>query len=126
MKEDLVLNKTAQLAKDIGFDWRTREYFNKHGTPINPPSALHLNWNATGATSRPTQCLLAKWLREEKGIDIGIMPDYDDFGKYWLVVEKRTSESTTEIFDDTVSNYYDTFEQGLQEALKYLKENETE
>ena len=116
MKEDLVSYETAQLAKEVGFDWPTKRLAVVDLVVIR----------------RPTQCHLAKWLREEKGIDITIYitlatKEHKAIKQYGCLVEKwidrmEIREIANLYFDD----FHDAFETGLQEALKYLKENEEE
>ena len=72
----------------------------------------------------PTQSLLQRWLREEKNIHIEIIATAS--GYYWCV----NKTNGTSITDSDVLNRgtndggcFDTFEEGLEDALKYALEN---
>lgn len=78
MSETIISFETAKLAKEKGFDWEVRSSFYKmtfedtwrNNTDEN--SKLK-NWNIGEYISRPTQSLLAKWLREVHNIDVSAM-----------------------------------------------------
>jgi hypothetical protein len=66
----------------------------------------------------PTQSLLQRWLREEKNIDIAIVPLYT--GGYSYIVYNIHYR------DNRVVNTnagYDTYELALEDALKYTLKN---
>ncbi len=129
MKEKLVKPKTAKLAKKKGFNWQCRHYINPQG---KHEGMLHY-WNELDApyphTSRPSQSMLRKWLRDVFGIDIVIH-----------TVDKHNPKNDITTYTAAISHidivvidslcYIDTYEKVLEMALrqslimiKYLKCN---
>jgi len=75
MTEQLISYETAKLAKEKDFDWMVRaDYENGN---LNPSSRLE-DWNnfhkELNIISAPTQALLQKWLRDEHGWHIILIP----------------------------------------------------
>jgi len=136
MTEKLIEFETAKLAKEVGFNWFTRNYFGQ----INAePFETHENslddynssrWDEKGGEwiSLPTQSLLQKWLRDTHNIHItvdsyhcigrtkpfGLSIDYlHESGKWDDYVDYR---------DDTdFETYEEALEKGLVEGLKLIK-----
>lgn len=74
--------------------------------------------------SAPTQSLLQRWLREEKGVVFGISPmqvmDCEDLG--WCATIYKVDENGYGLsWQEEL--YYDTYELVLENALKYALEN---
>ena len=63
--DQLILFKTAELAKEKGFNWETQAVFTDFNkVPYsNPQEETPYNWNSRAGYSAPTQSLLQKWLR---------------------------------------------------------------
>lgn len=64
----------------------------------------------------PTQSLLQRWLREEKGLHITV--PFDNNGFWWQIKNLANGDSA---YGETLD--YDTYELALEAALKYVLEN---
>jgi hypothetical protein len=78
------------------------------------------------AYTAPTQSLLQRWLREEKGVTICV----DIFDDGWFFDISTFYKQDTGIYEvdipyksSNVSPVYDTYELALEDALKYALEN---
>lgn len=136
MKNILVAYKTASLLKEVDFNEIT-DYYYPVGS-IEPIRTLDY-WNMYDSTiACPTQSLAQKWLREVKNIFVYVENWYDVEAQtirndmfYWVfytkvVVDVNSDIDNDEWFDDEetkYSTYEEALEVGLQEALKYLKNN---
>ena len=117
MQEQLISFETAKLAKEKGFDIKTKYswYVPDNSKPIiekHKPDGLYY-------LSCPTQSLLAKWLREKYDIDVIINTYRNQNQKYYkyFISEKSKNVIKSEEYYNT---YEDTLEIGLQEALKLI------
>lgn len=116
--EDTRINfETAKLAKEKGFDIKTKYswYVPDNSKPIiekHKPDGLYY-------LSCPTQSLLAKWLREKYDIDVIINTYRNQNQKYYkyFISEKSKNVIKSEEYYNT---YEDALEIGLQEALKSI------
>ena len=123
IKEQYVSFETAKLAKEKGFNELCNSDYCKG--LINYPHADNEYTNSQisedGRISRPTQSLLARWLREKHNIHVEVGFGYNKKSKY-----RDYCYSISNLIEDiTPKNiYYDTFEQamesGLQQALKLI------
>ena len=128
--------ETAQIAKEKRFEEKVQKAYiihkGKHNIKINGdigevliPEGYNFNsdplkdydeWNIP--YSKPTQSLLARWLREKHGKNVySIMSNK---GKYIVWVQDIHSlfkVKTTDLYD----SYEKALEAGLQEALKLIK-----
>lgn len=116
MKEQLISFKTAKLAKEKLFDWNCfYKFVDGSEIEVNNES-FSFNWNSfSNKISTPTQSLLQKWLREEKGIIIEIQ--YKGKEYIWIV-HKELEQPVEVILYDT---YEEALEEGLLEGLKLIK-----
>ena len=125
MKEELVSFETAKLAKEKGFNWICRLYYEDwdggRDEPFEPISADNYNninkWDKV--ISVPTQSLLQKWLREKQ--DLIVIINNNDSGFYWEI--KEDNYVVRDYYDSYFEEckYEDALEVGLQEALKLIK-----
>lgn len=123
MEETKIIHETAKLAKDKGFNIGNdnSECYDEDG---NVTRAGHLNYNQI--CYRPTQVLVAKWLREEKYLDVEVRLCYG--GGYYVSVFNTNSEhqlkNNIPSYVGNIENpisYEEALEEGLQEALKLIK-----
>jgi len=151
--EDYVSFETAKLLKEKGFsentackyageggitekwydDYRERvlRFDLKEGYLIEPPMEYKDQYEIIGNTiSAPTLQMAVKWLREDKKILISIFCHIDK--GYWFCIQHfidlpykfATSESIhrkEEILGKI--QYYDTYEQACEAAIKYCLKN---
>lgn len=118
MKLELISFETAKLAKEKGFNHPVNDYYMGSGrvfSSLNPE-----NHNKEPITkekySSPTQHLLQKWLREEKCIDVFIMPGLKRGYEYLLQDEESEIEA-----DGSFDMYEQALEHGLKEALNMIE-----
>lgn len=71
----------------------------------------------------PTQSLLQRWLREEKGIHISVEYEWvegvDDW-TFWSYIKKINN---VKVVNDAIKSGFNTYELALEDALKYALEN---
>lgn len=109
MTNELIKYPTAVLAKEKGFDEQTRNAFIENGEEVfcdpysvsvklvglgNRQGKKYWNSKEIGKYSRPSQCILQKWLREVHKIFIGVLPfkdieNSDELTWYYTVVDYK-------------------------------------
>jgi len=143
MKEQRITFKTAKLAKEKGFHWRTLQKGDPPYTGTLPrlivsegPGEEHNNpcFSENGKEitpkyyeprnphyPRPTQSLLQKWLREKHGIHVLAGPIREGKWDYFIcnLVGINIGEDSE---DSNYSTYEECFEAVLYEALKLIKD----
>lgn len=122
--EEICTYEVSKLAKEKGFDVPTAEFYNEDGNVGCYPRAFPHNEFPDGDYAAPTQSLLQRWLREERGIHIEIVATA--CGYFWIA----DKTNGTAITDSDVLNRgtneggcFHTFELCLEDALKYALEN---
>ena len=123
--EEICTCEVAMLAKEKGFPLRKvikqdgRAFF--YELPQSQP-----DWANCDAWYLPTQSLLQRWLREEKGVTICV----DIFDDGWFFDISTFYKRDTGVYEvdipyksSNVSPVYDTYELALENALKYALEN---
>ena len=134
MEEQLIKLKTAKLAKEKGFNWECRNYYNQKDNRIHNVVSRDYNsiiykeakdYEKCEYHSAPTQSLLAKWLREERGVHVQAHPIINF---KWGFSTFRTDESllyaqaTGYIGEEYEGKTYEeAFEAGLKRALKLIE-----
>jgi len=71
MKEAYVSYEVAKLLKEKGFDWDTDKVYER--------SLMAYRYEDY---PMPTQVMACDWLKEEKGIYISVVPDFNEYGEY--------------------------------------------
>lgn len=69
----------------------------------------------------PTQSLLQRWLREEKGLHIAVFPDIANSFKFDYIVYIKGDKFWNPIY--TALSDFDTYRLTLEDALKYVLKN---
>ena len=132
--EEICTYEVAKLAKEKGFNCKVYNYYQatKHYCETLRGIELHsecwkletddcysrYNKGSENIVSAPTQSLLQRWLREEKNIDIAIVPLYA--GGYAYIIYNIHCR------DNRVVNTnagYAAYELALEDALKYVLKN---
>ena len=129
MEDTLITFETAKLAKEKGLC----EYFKN----INPTKYVQAYYSEDKITFkegeymqedcviedryfRPTQSLLAKWLREKHNIIIIV--DYEGIdGYYYKFYSYKGMKKFYDASNTNYKTYEEAFEIGSQEALKLIK-----
>ncbi len=115
--EQLISFEVAKLAKELGFDKKCDKAFYDNETECNHFPFL----TAGNHYFRPTQAVLAKWLREVYRIYISmdILIIGTDTIKYSSqIIHPKTYYVEKNNF---IGNYEEVLEDSLLKALKYLK-----
>ena len=139
MKEELITFETAKLAKEIGFDENTNEFYTTAGnltgvmyydpTPNN--RTIDTEWfsvlekESQAYCTAPIQSLLQRWLREKHYIQINIFAEWNKkrnkitFCNYIISLDENMAglHYVMSGFD----TYEEALEAGLLEALKLIK-----
>ena len=125
MEDEIVNYETAVLAKEKGFDWKCRNYFddreyctfikNGLGYYKNEYHKSNSQWKNTNNISAPTQSLLQRWLREKHNIHISVGTVYEDFSTWSYAIEKKEKGIIFGFRNDPVP--YKTYEECLEKAL---------
>ena len=129
IEEQYVSFETAKLAKEKGFDESVRKYFTPKGdnTFIN---YFYLSTKYLHGIARPTQSLLARWLREKHKLFIEVTVDFirlireGDSTKYYPVYYYKIINLEDSVWTSDKHehhSYEEAMEDGLQEALKLLQ-----
>ena len=109
----LLLEKGCPLDKVIKQDGRP-VYFT---LPTNHP-----NWADCDVYYIPTHAQIMKWLRKEHGIHISADPYLNNEGEVtwvWEIINIETATIIADSFDDD----FDSCEEAVETALKYIFEN---
>lgn len=109
MKEDYISYEVAKLLKEKGFDYQGFDYIDFEGEVIKQ--------------DRPTHQMAMKYLREVYNIFIVIEPHMYDY------VNEKNSSCVTSLwqgdnyYENVTSKDYPTYEEAVEETLKYVLEN---
>jgi hypothetical protein len=121
--EDYVSFETSKLLKEKGFDQNCATYYldgqvwrHYHGEVIPKGKQIY---------AAPTQAVAMKWLREEHNlfIQVNIVPHTTITmeQKYYLFSIHKDRRRLRR--NDVPTNYYNTYEQACEIAIKYCLEN---
>lgn len=128
MKEQLISIETAKLAKEKGFREITLRYWANYyeGEPKEKWKLMHsheisLNWMEYAA---PTQSLLQKWLRDEHGVFVLILPTINMYFAFKVmdIGVKIETPPCKDVDGTDYATYEEALEAGLQEALKLINQ----
>lgn len=131
--EEICTYEVCKLAREKGFDVRTFDWYDYTGNYNKGfiPHKLH-ECPRYKEYYAPTQGLLQRWLREEKGIVVEAIaqPTCSTSKKncYWWSIKQNSDgfcyqyeECSYLLYSD--EDYFDTYELALEDALKYALEN---
>ena len=129
MGEPLISFETAKLAKEKGFNLRTKYFFKEKYTDKIEYETVHFNhaesdWNEPfkfnlAECSAPTQSLLQKWLREEHHLHITI---YSCSQESWMCRITHPGQSLEcGMYGEDYDTYEDALEDSLYMALKTIE-----
>lgn len=131
IEEQFVSFDTARLLKEAGFDVPCTSQYTEGMVVWNVEYPYNFNQDDFGY-SRPTQALVARWLREVYGLHVMINPYYDcsvdadgeivDKRMYWgYMILYAATGNLAEDNDERFDNYEQALEVGLQEVIKLIK-----
>lgn len=135
--EEVCTYEVCKLAKEKGFNEyeacnHIYEDDKQWHTLTTYTNAKGIDWSKDKYTVAPTQSLLQKWLREEKGVIVEVIaqPTCSTSKKncYWWSVKQNSDgfcyqyeECSYLLYSD--EGYFDSYELALEDALKYALEN---
>ena len=134
--EEICTYKVCKLAKEKGFpQWfnYTRfkfkwDYYNHKGElngDLGDILKLRIKHKPVPEDMQPiaapTQSLLQKWLREEKGIHIAVFPNMANSFEFDYIVYIKGDKFWNPIY--TALSDFDTYRLTLEDALKYVLKN---
>lgn len=117
----------AMCLKEAGYDVPATEFYNQHGEKPHDTSSLKFNWNKNtedfkNTCSAPMLSDAAEWLRESKGLHVGIIPEKLRGGWFYAV---STFQEEGWSLPDISTSYYthdDALSAGIDKCLEILKE----
>ena len=127
--DEICTYEVAKLAKERGFDVPTHYAYNENcQKAMYMELCLNRNTKDSRSISAPTQSLLQRWLREERGIQIYIDSDldFDDetFVYEWQIANKENFDNGGfEIHRYNSEESHSTYELALEDALAYSLKN---
>ena len=130
IEESYVSFDTAKLLKEAGFDVPCFNQYTERGTIWHCDCPENFN-KSQCATSCPTQSLATRWLREVHRIvvDATFIPPSTD-GNDWQYfignMDDMVWKSDFEPSERKYTTYEAALEEGLQEAIKYIKSKDYE
>jgi hypothetical protein len=98
--EEICTYEVAKLAKEKGFD---------------VPTAKNYRHESGETCNAPTQSLLQRWLREEKGIYIAMFPNMANSFASDYIVYTKGDKFWNPVY--TAHSEFDTYELALEDAL---------
>ena len=117
--EEICTYEVCKLAREKGFNERCYHYY-QNGVLESDECFNRYNRGVDSVCSAPTQSLLQRWLREEKGYYV--YPFFDNHELKWTwVCREKTGDMWIPLAGETP--YFNTYEQALEDALKYSLEN---
>ena len=135
--ESYVSLDVARLLKKAGFDWKVISYY-RNGNDRIHFGEEPIDWNRQHSQltiandySAPTLEVAQRWLREEKGMYIDVLTDFDYFGVFFVVkyiynnkcvyvLDEDCEEYTHKIF----KTYDEAQEVGIKKALEIILKEE--
>lgn len=124
--EEICTYEVCKLAKEKGFNVRTFDWYDYTGNYQKGfiPHELHACPRYKEYYA-PTQSLLQRWLREEKGIVIEVicLPTTRTSSKYEYKRHLFLGSDGHYLEGEYGDEIFDTYELALEDALKYALEN---
>lgn len=133
--DEICTYEVAKLAKEKGFDVPTDRYYHIYYDIVDAENSLEMTGNGcadfynslnTCRCAAPTQSLLQRWLRKNKGTIIEVLsqPTCDNEHKicYWWALRMNSNglEFDVDIQDSKTFNEY---EEALEDAERYALKN---
>lgn len=114
--EEICTYEVCKLAKEKGFNIPTHYAYNENcQKAMYMELCLNRNTKDSRSISAPTQSLLQRWMREEKGLHITTPFDNNEF--WWQIKNLANGDSE---YGEALG--FDTYELALEDALKYALE----
>ena len=120
MRDEIITEETAKLAKVKGFDNGCSHLWGEYDGYVGLHNVDNYNRMCSEKQfSAPTQTVLAKWLRTKHGIHVEIYCNASGWG---YILTKLNGTTIKEIMDDIFFEEHDiAYEKGLEIALNMIK-----
>ena len=120
--EEICTYEVCKLAKEKGFNVQTFDWYDYTGNYHKGfiPHELH-ECPRYKEYYAPTQSLLQRWLREEKGIHISVFPNMASSFEFDYIVYNKGDKFWNPIY--TAHSDFATYELALEDALAYSLKN---
>ena len=131
MEEQLIILKTAKLAKKKGFNKKCRNFFNS-GSQFKSQSDPIIRTGSGVIIEQPSQSLLQTWIR--KKYKVSVEANYKTFGVkssngwYYSFMDLKKEgrigygENGKDLFNG-FNSYEAALEAGLEQALEFIQKN---
>lgn len=119
LQEELVTHEVAKLAREKGFNEKCYHYY-QNRVLESDGCFNRYNKGVDSICSAPTQSLLQRWLREEKGCYVYPFFDNEEL-KWTYVVREKTGDMWLPLIGETP--YYDKYEDAMDGVLKFVLKN---
>jgi hypothetical protein len=119
--EEIVTFEVCKLAKEKGFNAKCKWLYSKDKSELSTHCTGEDFWNKYDLViAAPTQSLLQRWLREEKGIIV--VPYFRCVLKVWSATYEFLPPNCKQYTFKDLRKRFKTYEQALDHALKYALE----
>lgn len=115
MEDQLISLETAKLAKEKGFEERTRYKYLRGALTIDDMSNKLFGEPLSDIVSAPTQSLLQRWLREKYNINCCVA---SNSLTYHFPMNEILEEGGTQMCGPKEMKVFGTYELALEEGLK--------
>lgn len=122
IEEQFVSFDTARMLKEAGFDVPCFNQYTERGTIWHCDCPENFN-KSQCVTSRPTQALAARWLREvhHYAVCVWFSKDHDKWFYAYGDTENMVFDEDYSISEFIYGTYEEALEAGLCEAIKLIK-----
>lgn len=117
--EEICTYELCKLAKEKGFNNKCYHYY-QNGALESDECFNRYNKGVESVCSAPTQSLLQRWLREEKGVNMQVIW-MEPYNRYYWSLWINDEFMVSEYIDPEQA--YSNYELALEDALKYALEN---
>ena len=119
--EEICTYEVCKLAKEKGFNVPTNYAYNDNcRKAMYMELCLNRNTKDSRSISAPTQSLLQRWLREEKGYYVYPYYDNNEF-KWTYSIREKTGDMWILLVGETPN--FDKYEEAMEAGLKFVLEN---
>ena len=119
--EEICTYEVCKLAKEKGFDVPTHHAYNENcRKAMYMELCLNRNTKDSRPISAPTQSILQRWLREEKGYYVYPYYDNNEF-KWTYSIREKTGDMWILLVGETPN--FDKYEEAMEAGLKFVLEN---
>ncbi len=125
----------CMLFKDAGFDWKINHWYSRGGKLVDNSDLSPIDWNRYALENECSAFTLEvaqRWLREEKGIIVYVIPRGHNVFEYYLSCDPLNSKSDFKMdplgdftYNSTCdfSNYDEALAHGIVKGVRMIVES---